>query len=120
MAANQSKFVNVVVILGLIGFAGVTICLGQLIWTLVGDWQQAAMLADAVPYSNANAIVTSKDRDTRLSVKSAALPKGGDVIDVDRYAYGATSIGDSVCVRYKRLPDEPQHGTEFVSQGSCK
>jgi hypothetical protein len=89
-------------------------------WVITGNSLQEATKADAVPFVKANAVITSKDGDDKLSIKSSTLPKGGDVIGVDRYAYGATSIGDSVCVRYKRLPDEPQHGTEFVSQGSCK
>jgi hypothetical protein len=74
MAANQSKFVNVVVLLSLIGIAGVIFEFSHIVGILVGEWQQAAILADA---------------------------------------------GDSVCVQYKRITDDPQHGIELLGQGRC-
>jgi hypothetical protein len=120
MAVNQSKFVNVVVILGLIGLTGVFISLGHIVSVLVGEWQQAAIRAGAAPYSNANSTVTSKDTNQHLSIKSAALPKGGDVTLVDQYVYGATSVGDSVCVQYRSTPSDRQYDVGFVGQGSCQ
>jgi hypothetical protein len=89
------------------------------IWALFSFIQDAQTI-DKAPVSKATALVTSKDSDQHLSVKSVDLPKKGDVVSVDQYAYGAVSVGDSVCVRFKRLPDDPQYGIEFVSQGSCQ
>jgi hypothetical protein len=87
-------------------------------WALFSSIQNVQNI-DKAPVSKATALVTSKDNDQRLSVKSTDLPKKGDVVSVDQYAYGAVSVGDSVCVRFKRLSDDPQYGIEFVSQGSC-
>jgi hypothetical protein len=64
---------------------------------IIGVLLQINMLESSVPYDNADAIITSKE-PSRLSIKSAELPKGGDVIKVDSYAYGAASIGDKICV----------------------
>jgi hypothetical protein len=90
-----------------------------IVWSLFSFIQEAQTI-DKAPVSKATALITSKDPDQKLSVKSTDLPKKGDVVDVDQYAYGAVSVGDSVCVQFKRLPDDPQYGIEFVSQGSCQ
>jgi hypothetical protein len=74
----------------------------------------------AGPFSKATALITSKDPDEKLSIKSADLPKKGDVISVDQYTYGAASVGDSICVRHKETPENPQYGTEFVGLGNCQ
>jgi hypothetical protein len=84
--------------------------------------QETSNRLDASPYIKASAIITSKDSDGRLSLKSSALPKGGDRIVVDQYVYGAVSTGDRVCVQFKTIPEVPdgqQYGTEFVGLGSC-
>jgi hypothetical protein len=82
-------------------------------------WQQASNRRDAAPYKKASVIITSKDSDGRLSLKSTALPKGGDRLAVDQYAYGAALVGEVACVQYKSTADDPQYGTEFVGNGSC-
>jgi hypothetical protein len=74
----------------------------------------------AAPWIKATASITSKDNDQRLSVKSTDLPKGGDVVNVDQYAYGALAPGDTVCLQYKRIPDDSQYGIELVGKGACK
>jgi hypothetical protein len=104
--------------LALLGLAFAAI-VGVLIWEIVSRHQEIEAL-DAVPFSQVTATVTSKDSDLRLSIKSNALPKGGDVVTVDRFAYGAVSKGDSVCVKYKNIPEDSQFATEFVDIGSCQ
>jgi hypothetical protein len=76
---------------------------------------QVAISIHTAPFLRATALITSKDSDQSLSVKSADLPKGGDVIFVDRFVYGAVAPGDSVCLQYKLIPDDSQYGTEFVN-----
>lgn len=76
--------------------------------------------AEKAPFLKATAIVTSKDTDQRLSIKSTDLPKGGDVVAVDQFVYGTISSGDRVCVKYKSISDDPQISTEFVGKGSCQ
>lgn len=75
--------------------------------------------AESSPFIKLTAIVTSKD-DQQLGVKSKLLPSKGDLIAVDKYAYGSVVVGDSVCIQYKSLPSEPQYGAEFVGKGPCK
>ncbi len=106
----------------LIGAAilGATISMVVLvIWVLSSSIQEAQTI-DKAPVLKATALITSKDSDQKLSVKSTDLPKKGDVVNVDQYAYGAVSVGDSICVQFKRIPDDPQYGIEFVNQGSCQ
>jgi hypothetical protein len=83
---------------------------------------QTSMAIDAAPFQKVTVSITSKDGDEKLSIRSNELPKGGDVIGVNQYTYGAVTIGDRICVRFKNIPDVPdgqQYGTEFVSLGSC-
>ncbi len=75
--------------------------------------------AKSFPFIPLIATVTSKDGN-QLAVSSELLPRKGDLIAVDKYAYGSVVVGDSVCIQYKSLPEEPQYGAEFVSEGPCK
>jgi hypothetical protein len=92
---------------------------GAPIWMIVSMYQGLEAEKSA-PFIRATAIITSKDNDQRLSIKSADLPQGGDVVAVDRFVYGAISTGDRVCVQYKNISDNPQFATEFLNKGSCQ
>ncbi len=90
----------------------------------IGVLLQVNKLNSSVPYDNADAIITSKELTLlsmlpRLSIKSPELPKGGDLIRVDSYIYGAASIGDKICVQYRSTSENPQYGVEYVGKGSC-
>lgn len=65
-------------------------------------------------------VITSKDENQKLSVKSAELPKVGDVINVNRQEYGSVATGDVVCIQYKSISSYPQEMVEFVSRGKCQ
>ena len=90
--------------------------IGFCFWTI----GSSLVAKEKAPFSQATAIVTSKDSDQRLSIKSTDLPKSGDVVSVDQFSYGAVSTGDHVCVQYKSISGDPQFLTEFVGKGSCQ
>jgi hypothetical protein len=91
---------------------------GYTAWLVFSGVQESSAVLNT-PFLKATAKITSKDIDQHLSIKSADLPKGGDVIAVDQYVYGAVVAGDSVCVQYKQIQDDKQYGTEFVAKGTC-
>jgi hypothetical protein len=92
---------------------------GVPIWAIV-SMSQALEAINLAPLLQATVTVTSKDTDQRLSIQSADLPKGGDVVSVDQFVYGAISSGDRICVQYKSISDDPQFATEFLNKGSCQ
>lgn len=93
--------------------------LGFLVWIFATVFTEADAINKA-PFLKTTALITSKDPDQNLSVKSTDLPRKGDVVAVDQYAYGSVAVGDSICVQYKQLSDEPQYNTEFVDKGVCQ
>lgn len=110
-----------IVVKALIGFAilAMVTLLGYGVWGITSFYLLLASI-EKVPFVQATAIVTSKDNDQRLSIKSTDLPKGGDVVSVDQFVYGAISSGDRVCVQYKSISDDPQYATDFLNKGSCQ
>jgi hypothetical protein len=112
LTTTEKKFVIGGILLAAFFVAGAAYSLIRIGFNFLDDWQH-------LPYIKASVIITSKDTDGRLSLKSSALPKGGDRVAVDRFAYGAASVGEVACVQYKSIADDPQYGTEFVGNGSC-
>jgi hypothetical protein len=119
LTTTEKKFVIGGILLAAFFVAGAAYSLIRIGFNFLDDWQHLSNRLDAAPYIKASVIITSKDTDGRLSLKSSALPKGGDRVAVDRFAYGAASVGEVACVQYKSIADDPQYGTEFVGNGSC-
>jgi hypothetical protein len=115
---QDSKLSNLSYVFAICLCSSPFLLIGYMGWTAFSMLQETQAIA-AAPFSNATAIITSKDPNQHLSIKSSALPKGGDVIYVDQYVYGATSVADPVCVHYKHLPNDLQFGTELVGKGAC-
>jgi hypothetical protein len=120
LTTTEKKFAIGGILLASFCIAGLAYSLISLGFDSLDALQETSNRLDAAPYIKASVMITSKDSDGRLSLKSTDLPKGGDRLAVDRFAYGAASVGEVACVQYKRLPDDSQYGIEFVNQGSCK
>jgi hypothetical protein len=116
---TEKKFAIGGILLASFCIAGLAYSLISLGFNTLDASQETSNRLDAAPYIKASVMITSKDSDGRLSVKSSALPKGGDRIVADQYVYGAASVGEVACVQYKSIADNPQYITEYVGLGSC-
>jgi hypothetical protein len=116
---TEKKFLIGAIVLAFIFITGAVISLERIAWHFLNDWQQASSRRDAAPYIKASVIITSKNSDDRLSLKSSALPKGGGRLAVDRFAYGAASVGEVACVQYRSTSTDRQYDVGFVSLSGC-